>query len=636
MFGFSFLSPLFLVAAAAVAIPIALHLFRRRIQLVVDFPAVRLLQKAPVEHQRRRRLRELILLALRVSALILLAFAFARPYFASATAVAAAPVTIVVLDTSMSMSAPGQWEAAQRAARRAVETAPTLHQVGLVLFGDSAALAVAPTTDRGGVLGAIATSAPGASGTRFRTALARAAEALGVSNGRIVVITDLQQSGWDASDAGAVPDGIVIEVNEVPPPVGNLAVTAIRRDGQTIVAAVHNYGSRPVRAPVRLRVEGREVATGRADIASQAAAEVRLTASLPPRGGGEVTIDDAEGYQADNSRFFVLDPPPAVPIFVITADPPGSSNAGLYIERALSLADEGRAFGVRVLDGQAFSVVPSAEVSRAGALVLLGTRTLDRAGREAIAGFLRAGGRVLVTLGPDVDLNTLRDTVGATLDIHPDVVTAQKGRTTLVAVDARHPILRPFASASGALGDIAVERYRRVSDAAPANVLLRFAGGDAALTEQMVESGALLIFASDLDNQWNRFPLNPAFVPFALETAKYLTHGREGRQLWTLPDIPRGLSPQTGSPAPGVFTVKEAAANTEHRIAVNVDIKESNPARTTVEEFSAGITRHSRAASAGINAQARDQEERQRLWQIGLVVMLIALAAEGVIGRKAI
>ena len=85
MFGVSFLYPLFLVGAAAVAIPIVLHLFRRRTEMVVDFPAVRLLHKAPVEQQRRRKLRELILLALRVAALALLALAFARPYFQDRT-----------------------------------------------------------------------------------------------------------------------------------------------------------------------------------------------------------------------------------------------------------------------------------------------------------------------------------------------------------------------------------------------------------------------------------------------------------------------------------------------------------------------------------------------------------------------
>ena len=80
MFGLSFLSPLFLIGAAAAAMPIAIHLFYRRAEPVIEFAAMRYLRQAPVEQSRRRRLRELLLLALRVAALMLLAWAFARPY----------------------------------------------------------------------------------------------------------------------------------------------------------------------------------------------------------------------------------------------------------------------------------------------------------------------------------------------------------------------------------------------------------------------------------------------------------------------------------------------------------------------------------------------------------------------------
>ena len=68
MGGISFLSPLFLIGALAAALPILLHLFHRKTEVVIDFPAVSMLTRAPVQQHRRRRLRELLLLALRVSA----------------------------------------------------------------------------------------------------------------------------------------------------------------------------------------------------------------------------------------------------------------------------------------------------------------------------------------------------------------------------------------------------------------------------------------------------------------------------------------------------------------------------------------------------------------------------------------
>jgi hypothetical protein len=35
-------------------------------------------------------------------------------------------------------------------------------------------------------------------------------------------------------------------------------------------------------------------------------------------------------------------------------------------------------------------------------------------------------------------------------------------------------------------------------------------------------------------------------------------------------------------------------------------------------------------------SEAREQEERQRLWQIGLLILLAALVGEGFVGRKAL
>ena len=43
---------------------------------------------------------------------------------------------------------------------------------------------------------------------------------------------------------------------------------------------------------------------------------------------------------------------------------------------------------------------------------MLGTRTLDRSGRELIKTYLAGGGQVLLAMGPDVDPGTLTDVLG--------------------------------------------------------------------------------------------------------------------------------------------------------------------------------------------------------------------------------
>jgi hypothetical protein len=262
------------VAAAAAAVPILLHLFHRKTEVVIDFPAVRLLKRAPVQQHRRRRLRELILLALRVAALVLLALSFARPYFAGAAAPESAALTVIAVDQSMSLSAPGQIDRARAAALGAVDAAPSSRALALVTFGDAAAVAIEPTTDRAAVKAAINQIVPMPRGTRYRTALARASEVIGARDGRVVMVTDLQQSGWEANDEGGLPDGVDIDVAAIAPPTGNLAVTSADvhpiaqspRDGspgrrdRRVIATVQNYGNAEAKTTVRLLMDGAALA----------------------------------------------------------------------------------------------------------------------------------------------------------------------------------------------------------------------------------------------------------------------------------------------------------------------------------------------------------------------------------------
>ena len=597
MGGLSFLSPLFLIAAIAAAVPILLHLFHRKTEVVIDFPAVSLLKRAPVQSHRRRRLRELLLLALRVSALLLLALSFARPYLAGAAAPNSAPLTVIAVDTSMSMTAPGQMDRARDAAARAAAAAPSSHALALIEFGDAASILVQPTTDRSAISLAISQLNADASGTRFRAALSRAGEVIGAREGRVVVVTDLQQAGWESNDEGGLPDGVAIEVISVPPPTGNLAITSVERRDRRIFASIQNYADTEVRAPVRLMAGGKEIAKVDVTMAARGAADAELSAALPPNGEAEVRVDDNAGYQPDNVRKVSLDPGNGVSIAVVVADPTGSTG-GLYIERALMVAGNGREFNVDVRDGRATAKWTEQELSRIGAMFVLGTRTLDRAGRESIRNYLARGGQVFLATGPEVDPGTLGDVLGTPLSIEDKPVRTPGA--TMIASDGRHPIFRPFLNPSGALGDVQVEQYRRLKDQPGRSVLARFSGGDAALTEETVGEGRLIVFTSDLDNAWSRFPLNPAFVPFAVETTRYLTRGR------------------------GVW----------RRTPEGVTAAESNPAATTVEEFTNAIERTSRAGLTEAGNTARDLEDRQRWWQIGLIVMLVALAGESVLGRR--
>ncbi|HZD03356.1 MAG TPA: BatA and WFA domain-containing protein, partial [Longimicrobiales bacterium] len=97
-----FLSPLFLLAALAVAVPVILHLFHRHRTRRIPFPALRYLRRTEREHARRIRLRQILLLMLRCAAVLLLVLAGARLFVRGRSGSHDPTALAIVLDNSMS------------------------------------------------------------------------------------------------------------------------------------------------------------------------------------------------------------------------------------------------------------------------------------------------------------------------------------------------------------------------------------------------------------------------------------------------------------------------------------------------------------------------------------------------------
>src|SRR5205823_10615435 len=70
------------------------------------------------------------------------------------------------------------------------------------------------------------------------------------------------------------------------------------------------------------------------------------------------------------------------------------------------------------------------------------------------------------------------------------------------------------------------------------------------------------------------------------------------------------------------------------RVAFNVDPRESDPARLTMDEFQAAVTRLKPTAGSEERIEARQQEDSQHMWQYAVALMLIALAVEGFLAAR--
>src|SRR5665213_3389818 len=99
-----FLAPWYLLLAGAVAVPLLIHLMRRKVGLRVEFPAARYLARAEKEHSRNLRIKNLLLMLLRVLAVLAIALAAARPAARWLGAGHAPTAVAVVVDNSLSSS----------------------------------------------------------------------------------------------------------------------------------------------------------------------------------------------------------------------------------------------------------------------------------------------------------------------------------------------------------------------------------------------------------------------------------------------------------------------------------------------------------------------------------------------------
>ncbi|UCF21161.1 MAG: VWA domain-containing protein, partial [Gemmatimonadota bacterium] len=151
----SFLYPLLLLTGLAAALPILLHLIRRREVQRLTFPAIRYLRMAEQRYARRLRLRHLALLAARVVLILLLAVAAAGPLVGRGGAADHRPTAVaLVVDWSLSSAWPAGDQTLLDAfiARAMVTLDLATGDDHVALFGavdpGEAALAVGPTAVR--------------------------------------------------------------------------------------------------------------------------------------------------------------------------------------------------------------------------------------------------------------------------------------------------------------------------------------------------------------------------------------------------------------------------------------------------------------------------------------------------------
>lgn len=687
----SFLAPLFLAGAAAIALPILFHLIRRTTRERMPFSSLMFLRPSPPRVTRRSRLENILLLLLRCLVLCLLALGFARPFFQRpmpAQPHADAGRRIVVLvDTSASMQRGGLWDEAREKAERRLRAGGLNDSFAVFTFDRQPRALLSfeewttlPAGDRVAVAGQrLATARPGSSSTHLGRALVTAAELLQEQNptgaenkpgggGEIVVISDFQDgSRLDGLQGFDWPRGVEVVLDPV---------KARRKTnaGLQVLPDLDETAQPQSEARPRLRVsnsaesEREQFRVGWMPGNSSSFLGPPLDVYVPP---GQSRVFEAPAPPAgapaerlaltgDDEPFdnvaFVAPPRRERTRVLFLGDDSGADHTrSLYYLRRAFL--ETRSQEVQILQRSNHVAIAPADLDPVHLFVSVDSLPADRA--KLLRERLSAGGIGLYALSSAAASPTLAALVG--VDSIAVTEATPTGYAMLGQIDFTHPVFAAFADPRFSdFTKIHFWKHRRVetNQIPGARVLARFDSEDPALLQIPVGRGTLFVLTAGWIPADSQLALSSKFVPWlysllemgggfrtrvtqhvvgdeldagtgSTNTATRLRKPDGSRQSLS-PDRPR--FPLLDSP--GVYAL-ESQQSTQ-RFAVNLDPAESLTTPLPAENLERlglptrrTITSQDKRTEEKLrHLQAAELESRQKLWRWLLAAALAALVVE--------
>lgn len=523
----AFLAPAFLALGLLAGVPLLVHLLRRRVGRVFDFPAVRYLERMEQEHSRDLKLRNRLLLLLRLLAVIALALAASRP-IARLLGVGHAPIAVaIVIDNSLSTGVVQNGQVlfdSLRADARKLVGELTSDDRAWIITADGRVIGGGPTALQAGLdaLQPLGGRGDLAAATRRAVGLVRSGSP---RTPVVAIVSDGQRSSFRADsvvNAGEVP---VILLGRGAALAQNRAVLQATAEpvrwtpGGAVTLAVTS----PDSAAWRLTLDGRTVARGTTPAATLDA-PARVTSRLASTSTGWVrgSVElEADALRADDTRWFAVRvaPPPTVNV---------RGEGGPFLSAALgTLIDEGRL--ARANAGESRAVTVSTADAAGLRLPVLVTAPRDPIG-------VGEANRQLERLGIPWRFGAIaRSQVLARVPARggaTDTASASARAFDGTPVRTRYPLA--YSPGSGA-----------AAPTSPPDTIAT-AGG----APWVVAGNGYVIVGSPLDPEATDLPLDAAFVPWLLEAlARRL--GDDGRLVEASPgQVLAGFRDVTGLELP--------------------------------------------------------------------------------------
>ena len=659
-----FLAPWFLAGAAAVGLPVYLHLLRRHRSTPLPFSSLMFFERRTQSSIKHRRLRYLLLLAFRLAVILLLALAFANPFIErSAASISGEKLDLLVIDDSFSMRAGTRLADAKRDALAFLGGRKPSERAQVMALASQVHVLTEPTQDSGVLRSAVDSIQPGdtrASFGELAGTLRSMAETVHTPI-ELHLFSDIQRSAMSGSlGEMALPGNVSLVLHpEARSPEPNWTVESVNAPAEVfdpkksrVQAVISGYHTPAAKKSVSLVVNGKAIATQMVDVPANGRASVEFTSLDVPYGltRCEVRIDSGDSFPADDASFFAVKrSDPRKVLFVYESN---DTRSPLYFRAALTSAAES-AFN---LEAVSVDRVADAQPTGHDFVVLSDVASLPSSFESALTNYVKAGGSVFIAAGTSTAHHPNIPIFGDTITDSRYYSREGARFQTVGETDPSYPSLEKANRWAG------VKFYFAVRVAGnSARVAARLTDQTPLLLEKKIGEGRVLLFTSGLDNLTNDFPLHPVFIPFIDQTARYLA-GMETRsgsrivdsflELRTAkeqsvgvevvdPDGKRPLSLKEATAAQSFqltragFYQLRLANGRQDLIGVNADRRESDLdviPKDVLALWTGNTGNEAQEASSG--TVARDQKKPYSLWWYAVLLLLLATVAESLLSSQ--
>ncbi len=677
----SFLTPLYLLGALGLAIPIILHLLHDRPKNKQAFGSLMFLERTTPPVDRKRRPTDLLLLLLRCLALLLLAFVFARPFInvedpADASRRDRHWIT-VLLDRSASMQRGDLWAQAKDKVQTVLEQLGPNDRFSLIAYDDSTELLAEIKLWLGNSSGAKVNARlegfakPGFGGSNLGQALRFAGESTQetepgpdeqpFARREIIVISDLQKgSRLDAVQGYEWPTGIRVTLEQIgEDDQGNAGIEQ--------VASRMPWATAGAAPSFRISNSANGMSDELEFLAHTTAGETLSQIVHVPPGLSRVvelpgewegkTVERlairGDAAEFDNQFHFAQSRQQTVRIVYIGEDKPNDAEGSLFYLKSAFQKSSTLGFQVEAVSGKSTDPLPEADLFVIGDAV-------DDPLSQALGQAIEGGSTALMVVQSPSQAANLGQWLGTEGVVIRDIASSDYALLHSLKLD--EPVLAVFRDARFSdFTNLHFWKHRELQNLPDEgiDVLARFDSGAPAWLAARRGDGRLLVMASGWTPADSQLALSTKFIPLLYSILQPVLEGKTqsrqfvvGREV----NVTRFNNGQAGGDvtvmppgdgtaaipvdtvftpaAPGLYTAN--GSDWSETFAVNLTAAESRTEPIGMEQFKRIDLPMSAPAAAPLAVEAAKKTEthRREYWQWALAAVLLFVTLETVLAAK--